>query len=231
MWFEAAPENSPLRLIIFDMDGTLVDTVGLIVETVSEAFTAIGETAPDEAAIRSISGITAREAMGILAPHADGQRIDEIVASYRGQYLSRAGLEREPLFRGAMEAIDRLRRRPGNILAIATGKGYRGAIALLDVHGIRGHFNSIQTPDHNRGKPDPQMIETAISQAGASKAETVMIGDTTHDMKMARAAGVGAIGVAWGYHARDELRKAGADVVIETFDDLDHAIDKLIRHA
>jgi phosphoglycolate phosphatase len=220
-----------LRLIIFDMDGTLVDTVGLIVETMSDAFTSIGEAAPDDLAIRGISGITLDDAIALLAPAADQKRHVELAASYRKHYRSRAGLEREPLFKGAVEAIDRLRTKPGTILAIATGKGFQSATALLDAHGIRGHFHSVQTPSHNRGKPDPQMIETAMAQAGASKAETVMVGDTVHDMRMSRAAGVAAIGVAWGYHEREELRKAGADVVIESFDDLDHAIDKLLRHA
>lgn len=220
-----------MRLIIFDMDGTLVDTVGLLVETMTDAFTSIGETAPDEVAIRGISGITLPEAIGMLAPSLDPTRHGAVVDSYRQHYRGRAGLEREPLFKGAVEAIDRLRGKPGTILAIATGKGFRSATSLLDVHGIRAHFHSVQTPSHNRGKPDPQMIETAMAQAGAGKAETVMIGDTVHDMKMARAAGVAAIGVAWGYHEREELRKAGADVVLESFDDLDHAIEKLLRHA
>jgi phosphoglycolate phosphatase len=89
----------------------------------------------------------------------------------------------------------------------------------------------VQTPDHNRGKPDPQMIETAMEHAGATRAEAVMVGDTVHDMRMAKAAGVGAIGVAWGYHAVEELQRAGADVVIERFEQLDDAIDTLLsRH-
>ena len=217
-----------MRLVIFDMDGTLVDSAGLIVATIGDAFTALGETAPEEKAIRAISGITAREAMTILAPHVDQEGGDALLATYRSLYRSRAGLDREPLFKGAVEAINRLRAAPATILAIATGKGFRGATALLDVHGIRRHFHSIQTPDHNRGKPDPQMIETAMSQAGASGAETVMIGDTVHDMRMAKAAGVSAIGVAWGYHERNELRQAGADEVVESFEELDHAIARLI---
>ena len=218
-----------MRLIIFDMDGTLVDTVGIIVETVGEAFTALGETAPDEQAIRAISGITLDQAIAILAPHANEKRVGELSKSYLDHYHPRATPSTASrCSRARIEAIDRLRAKPGNILAIATGKGYQSALALLDRHGIRGHFHSVQTPDHNRGKPDPQMIETAMAKAGASKAETVMIGDTMHDMRMARAAGVAAIGVAWGYHERAELRKAGADVVLESFDELDHAIDKLL---
>ena len=111
------------------------------------------------------------------------------------------------------------------------GKGYRGATTLLERHNILTRFNSIQTPDHNRGKPDPQMIETAIAKAGVNRADTVMIGDTVHDMRMAGAAGVKAIGVTWGYHEVDELRAAGADVVIDRFDQLDGAIDQVMGTA
>jgi phosphoglycolate phosphatase len=216
-----------LRLVIFDLDGTLIDSVALIVETVTNAFKAVNETVPDERTIRSISGITARDAMAILAPHATPDRVEEITASYRQHYLSGAGLSREPLFKGALEALDRLQQDPETILAVATGKGHSSAVTLLGLHGIVDRFHSIETPTHNRGKPDPQMIETAMSKAGADRSQTVMIGDTVHDMRMAKAGGVGAIGVAWGYHERTELEAAGADIVIDRFDDLDAAVFRL----
>ena len=218
-----------MRLVVFDLDGTLIDSVALIVETVTNAFEAINEPPPTEAAIRSISGITARDAMRILAPGAVEARVDEIYHSYISHYRAGAGLAREPLFAGALAALDRLQAYPDTILAVATGKGHRGAVTLLERHGIIERFHSIQTPDHNRGKPDPQMIETAMDMAGADRSETVMIGDTVHDMRMARAARVGAIGVGWGYHAVTELNDAGADIVIGSFDELDAAIDHLLR--
>ena len=217
-----------MRLVIFDLDGTLIDSVALIVETLTAAFQAIGEPAPQESAIRAISGITAAEAMGILAPNADTDRLAEILESYRSQYRERAGLAREPLFNGALDALERLRSQPGTILAVATGKAYRSAVTLLTAHGILDRFASVQTPDHNRGKPDPQMLQTAMTHTGATPGQTVMIGDTVHDMKMAKSAGVGAIGVAWGYHEASALKDAGADIVIERFDQLDAAIDQLV---
>ena len=216
-----------MRLVIFDLDGTLIDSVALIVDTITNAFRAVNERVPDERMIRSISGITARDAMAILAPHATPERVEEITASYRRHYLSGAGLAREPMFEGAMAALDRLTADPETILAVATGKGHQGAVTVLDLHGIAGRFNSIETPTHNRGKPDPQMIETAMQKAGVDKAQTVMVGDTVHDMRMAKAAGVGAIGVAWGYHERDDLIEAGADLVIDRFDELDGAVARL----
>jgi phosphoglycolate phosphatase len=220
-----------MRLIIFDMDGTLIDSVGLIVETVTAAFNAINEPVPTESAIRAISGITAREAMGVLAPLASPTRVEEILDSYRAHYRERAGVAREPMFQGALDALDRLQRRKDTILAVATGKGYQGAVTLLQRHNILERFHSVETPDHNRGKPDPQMIETAMQKAGASRAETVMLGDTVHDMRMAKAGGVKAIGVAWGYHTVFDLNEAGADVIIESFGELDTAIDEVLGMA
>jgi phosphoglycolate phosphatase len=220
-----------MRLIIFDLDGTLIDSVGLIVETVTAAFSAIDEPVPTETAIRAISGITAREAMGVLAPAATPSRVEEILDSYRAHYRQRAGTAREPMFQGALDALNRLHRQQDTVLAVATGKGYQGAVTLLERHAILERFHSVQTPDHNRGKPDPQMIETAMEKAGATRRETVMIGDTVHDMKMAKAAGVKAIGVAWGYHTVFDLNEAGADVIVESFAELDAAIDEVLGTA
>lgn len=218
-----------MKLAIFDLDGTLIDSVALIVETVVASFERAGHTVPDEKAIRAISGITAREALGILAPNTEPHRVDQIMEIYREEYRRRAGVGREPLFAGALAALDRLQADPRTILAVATGKGYRGAVTLLESHGIIERFQSVQTPDHNRGKPDPEMIHTAMSKAGIGPRRTVMIGDTVHDMRMARAAGVGAIGVGWGYHEVTELEDAGAHVVLQRFEDLDAAIERLVN--
>jgi phosphoglycolate phosphatase len=217
-----------MRLIIFDMDGTLIDSVALIVETMTAAFEAVGEPAPTAAAIRSVSGITAKDALAILTPGADEARVLRLTDSYRNQYRSRAGRAREALFDGALATLERLRHAPDTILAVATGKGHSSAVALLNEHGIRDWFNSVETPTHNRGKPDPQMIETAMAKTGASKSETVMIGDTVHDIRMAKAARVKAIGVAWGYHSVVELEAAGADMIVERFEALEGTITKLL---
>ncbi|WP_055049153.1 HAD family hydrolase [Devosia sp. A16] len=218
-----------MRLVVFDLDGTLINSEALIIETVRESFASVGQAIPTDDQIRSISGITARDAMGILAPGVDSDRIDVILNAYRAAYLQKAGLAREPMFEGALDALDRLQADPETILAVATGKGHAGAITLLERHQIIGRFNSIQTPAHNRGKPDPQMIETAMHKAGIGREATVMIGDTSHDMKMARNAGVKALGVSWGYHAVAELEAAGAHLVIHRMDELVDAVDKLLE--
>src|SRR5690606_38280780 len=174
------------------------DSVALIVRTVTDAFTAIDEPVPTETAIRSISGLSLNVAMQVLAPAASPERAGQIVESYRAHYHRGAGVEAKPLFAGALAALDRLQQRPDTILAGASRKGDRGAVSLLARHAILDRCRSVQAPEHDRGKPDPQKIETAMEKAGAGKSETVMIGDTVHDMRMAKAAGVQAIGVAWG---------------------------------
>ncbi len=218
-----------MRLVVFDLDGTLINSEALIIETVRESFGSLGQAIPTDDAIRAISGITARDAMAILAPGLDEARIDLILNAYRSTYMQKAGLAREPMFDGALAALDRLQEDPETILAVATGKGHAGAITLLERHDIIGRFHSIQTPAHNRGKPDPQMIETAMERAGIGREATVMIGDTSHDMKMARNAGVKALGVSWGYHTVPELESAGAHRVIHRMDELVDAVNELLE--
>ena len=217
-----------MRLIVFDLDGTLVDSEALIVASVTEAFRAVNEPVPDVGAIRAISGITARDALAILAPGADEARVDVLLESYVDHYHRRSAASIEPLFEGALELLDRLQASPETILAVATGKGYAGAVTLLERHGIIDRFNSIETPTHNRGKPDPEMVHTAMNKAGVDAAHTVMLGDTVHDMRMAKAAGVKALGVAWGYHEAADLELAGADIVVRGFCEVDARIDELV---
>lgn len=217
-----------MRLIVFDLDGTLVDSEALIVASVTEAFRAVNEPVPDVGAIRAISGITARDALAILAPGADEARVDVLLESYVDHYHRRSAASIEPLFEGALELLDRLQASPETILAVATGKGYAGAVTLLERHGIIDRFNSIETPTHNRGKPDPEMVHTAMNKAGVDAAHTVMLGDTVHDMRMAKAAGVKALGVAWGYHEAADLEVAGADIVVRGFSEVDARIDELV---
>lgn len=217
-----------MRLVVFDLDGTLIDSEALIVGAVRDSFHAVDEAVPSDDAIRAISGITARDAIAILAPTADAARVEVLLESYITHYTRRTAQAREPMFEGALAALDRLQAAPETILAVATGKGYPGAVTLLEHHGIIGRFKSIETPTHNRGKPDPQMLQMAMQKAGVSAARTAMVGDTVHDMRMARAAGVKAIGVAWGYHDSADLREAGADIVIRNFPELDAGVDDLI---
>lgn len=220
-----------MKLVVFDMDGTLIDTHALITEQMAAAFIGTGLAAPSPEASRRVIGLSLPVAIGQLAGSDDADLIDRLVETYRSSY--RANLEtaadREPLFPGTREALDRLRGDEETILGIATGKGLQGVHRILGNHGLTDHFNTLQTPDHNPSKPHPGMLLRAMAETGADTAETIMIGDTTYDIGLANAAGVRSIGVTWGYHDRDELVAAGATVLIDRYEDLDAALASLLE--
>ena len=132
------------------------------------------------------------------------------------------------MYPGAKAAIESLVQRDDILLGIATGKSRRGVDRLLEREGWQRHFMTIQTADEHPSKPHPSMILTALAQAGTEPHRAVMIGDTTFDMAMARAAGVAALGVEWGYHSAADLTRAGAGRVIGSFGDLTPSLDRLI---
>jgi len=220
-----------MRLIMFDMDGTLIDTQALISEHMGAAFASLNLPPPAPAEIRSIIGLSLPVAVGVLAKTKDVDLIEGLVGQYRSLY--KASLEhdvdREPLYPGARDAIDRLKQRPDNILGVATGKGLSGVTRILGNHGITGHFVTLQTPDHNPSKPHPGMLLRAMAETGAEPASTVMVGDTTYDMELARAAGCRAIGVTWGYHPAEDLLTAGAGTLIHDYSELDAAIERVLE--
>jgi phosphoglycolate phosphatase len=152
------------------------------------------------------------------------------VIAYKASYSANLAVAsgREPLYPGTREALDILHARPEAILGVATGKGLSGVNRLLDLHGLTGHFATLQTPDHNPSKPHPGMLLRAMAQTGALASETVMIGDTTFDMETAVAAGVAGIGVSWGYHPHEHLTEAGAVRIVHDYADLPAAIDEVL---
>jgi phosphoglycolate phosphatase len=220
-----------MRLIVFDMDGTLIDTQALISEHMGSAFTSLGLVPPSPAQVRQIIGLSLPVAVGQLAGTDDINLIEGIVGQYKSFY--KASLEhevdREPLYPGAREALDRLREQKGTIIGIATGKGLTGVARILDNHGIAGHFTTLQTPDHNPSKPHPGMLLTAMAETGVEPHQTVMVGDTVFDMELARAAKVRSVGVSWGYHEAADLLKAGAGTLIHDYSELDAAIERVLE--
>jgi len=199
------------RLAIFDCDGTLVDSQINICRAMETAFGGAGLRAPPRAAIRQIVGLNLVEAIAILLPDADDVLIRGLAADYKTafQRLRAMGEIDEPLFDGIAEAVTAIG-KAGWLLGVATGKSDRGLAHVLSRHGLGTLFVTLQTADHHPSKPHPAMVEAAMAEAGATPAETVVIGDTSFDMAMARAAGARAVGVGWGYHPAAELRRAGA---------------------
>jgi len=218
------------RLAVFDVDGTLIDSQHAIVAAMEAAWRAHGLGSPEPASVRRVIGLSLVEAVAVLLPGMAESDHVRIAHSYKDAFgaLCRKPDHEEPLFPGAREAIDALA-ADGWLIALATGKSRRGVWRMLDAHGLEACFQSIQTADDNPGKPHPAMLIRAMAETGASASETVMIGDTSYDMVMARNAGVGAIGVSWGNHLSAELVEAGAHHILESYADLPPSIARLVN--
>ena len=218
------------RLVVFDCDGTLVDSQHLIIEAMGVAFGEHGREIPPPDAIRHVVGLSLVEAVADLATEATIVECHAIALAYKDAFheLRQRPEMIEPMFDGATQALVELDQR-GYLLGMATGKSRRGADAVLAHHGLVELFVSVQTGDRHPSKPHPGMLEQVMSETGSRAAETILIGDTTFDMAMARAAGVRPIAVAWGYHPIDALRHAGAADVVHDFDQLLKMITKVMQ--
>ncbi len=212
----------PFRLIVFDFDGTLVDSLQFIVTAFSRAFEDQGFPAPATEAIRRIVGLRLEAAAARLLPDPqDTETAERIAGSYRVAFqdMRARNLIDEPLYPGVRETLALLN-RPEVCLGIATGKSRHGLVSSLERHGLSEIFVTLQTADDGPGKPHPEILHRAMSEVGAGPDETVVIGDTSYDMEMAVNARVRALGVGWGYHDAEELRASGAVHVVESFPDL-----------
>jgi phosphoglycolate phosphatase len=209
------------RLVLFDCDGTLVDSQRPILRAMAAVFEEREMAPPSAADVRQVIGLVLPEAMARLLPNRTAAERETLVARYKAIYaaLRTEPDHAEPLYPGALEAIEDLR-EGGFMLGVVTGKSERGLKATLALHGIEDRFATLQTGDRNPGKPDPSMVEKAMAEVGADRAGTLVVGDTTFDVLMARAAGVSALGVGWGYHSRLALIEAGALAVIDRFAEL-----------
>jgi phosphoglycolate phosphatase len=218
------------RLVIFDMDGTLIDSVALIAAAMDAAFAAVGRTPPGFEATRAIVGLSLPVAVDRLDPGLGETGVAATVAAYKEAFVALRAARGEtaatPLFPGARTALDGLA-AGGAMLGVATGKARRGLKPILDGHGLAHLFATTQTADDAPSKPHPGMALNALRETGVAATRAALVGDTSYDMAMARAAGVAAVGVAWGCHAPDALREAGAQAVIEDFAELDAALARL----
>lgn len=222
-----------LRLVIFDVDGTLVDSQADILGAMATSFAAQGLPMPPRAAVLSIVGLSLVEAMARLVPDLPDALRAELVTGYKQAYMGKRvtsdTLQTSPLYPGARDVLDLLSRQPETLLGVATGKSQRGLDALIASHGLEGLFLTRQVADHHPSKPHPSMIFQALRETGVDPADAVMVGDTTYDMDMALAAGIRSVGVSWGYHGAAAL--TSATCVIDSFADLPDQLDILWKVA
>ncbi|WP_264046810.1 HAD-IA family hydrolase [Methylobacterium flocculans] len=209
-----------MKLIVFDVDGTLVDSQHLIVAAQGMAFAEHGLAAPSRTESLSVVGLSLPQAFRRLV--GDDGPIEGLSESYKRAFniLRLDPAYEEPLFPGMGDLLAHLHARDDVQLGIATGKARRGVDRLIESHGWHGWFATTQSADDAPSKPDPAMLLQAMAETGTGPEATVMIGDTTYDMAMAVSAGTAAVGVAWGYHPVGALFGAGASIVVERAADL-----------
>ncbi|WP_251976489.1 HAD-IA family hydrolase [Salinicola avicenniae] len=205
------------RLVIFDWDGTLMDSAPRIVACMQAAARAQGVPVLDDDAIRDIIGLGLPEALAALYPQLPLAEREALQSAY-GQQFRAADQVPAPFFAGVVEGLGRLQRVPGCQLAVATGKSRRGLDRVFAHEQCGAWFVASRTADLTRSKPHPQMLEELLEACDVSPEETVMVGDTAYDLEMARALGVDRVAVTYGVHARERLLRSDPILVVDAFE-------------
>lgn len=190
------------ELVVFDWDGTLLDSAGAIVQAIQSACRDLGLAIPDDAGARHVIGLGLADALRHAVPDLQPENYQAMVERYRFHYLS--GDHQLTLFPGIREMLARLQ-AAGHILSVATGKSRQGLDRALDHSGLRPLFQASRCADECHSKPHPQMLDDLMAEFGVAAASTVMIGDTSHDLLMASNAGVDSLAVTYGAHPHEHL--------------------------
>lgn len=205
-------------LVVFDWDGTILDSAAAIVRSIQAACADLELPVPDEARARHVIGLGLVDAMHHAVPALTPDRMPAMIERYRHHYLS--GDHALSLFDGIPALVERLR-AAGHLMAIATGKSRVGLERSLDHSGLRPLFHGSRCADECHSKPHPQMLLELMEEFGVTAGETVMIGDTSHDLLMATNAGVDGLAVTYGAHAHDHLREHAPVACVHTVAELD----------
>ena len=198
-------ELAGLRLVVFDWDGTLIDSEARIVASMEASIAAVGLEPLPRSALRNVIGLGLREALVMLYPDQDEQQLMQLIEAYRRQFVELNPIPQAP-FPGAREVLEWLRER-GLTLAVATGKARRGLDRSFDETGFGEFFAASRCADESGSKPHPRMLHELMVALDIAPEQTLMIGDTEYDLEMAQRAGVHALAVTCGMHAPERLQR------------------------
>lgn len=213
------------KLLVFDWDGTVMDSAGVIVSSLQQACLDLGLEAPSGERARHVIGLGLRDALSHIAPSLPESEYEALSLRYRTHFLAQD--LSIPLFPGALGAVQDLHAR-GFSLAVATGKSRHGLDRVLAQTGLGGYFHYTRCADEGYSKPHPGMLQDIMQRLSYEPHETLMIGDTSHDLQMAINAGVDAVAVAYGAHTKEDLLAYRPLLCAATFKELHQC---LIAHA
>ena len=218
------------KLVIMDLDGTLVDSQEFIISATTVAFRDEGLKVPKRENILSIIGLSLAEAFRVLNKDLNEKQIKKLISEFKKCYNT---FNQEqlisPLYENAKNFLENLKRNEEIILAIATGKGLKGLLQILKAHNLEAFFSKLQTSDFYPSKPDPTMLVSLMKTLKIKTEDAVMVGDTDFDISMAHRAGIKSIGVLWGYHSISRIKLMKPTAIVENFADLEQKINELFR--
>jgi phosphoglycolate phosphatase len=204
-------------LIVFDWDGTVMDSTAVIANSIQSACRDLALTVPTDEVARHVIGLGLDQALRYAVPSAGASRHEELVARYRHHFFSQENAM--PLFAGA-EALMQELRAEGYLLAVATGKNRNGLDRALKASNMAQYFHSTRTADQTVSKPDPTMLHEILDELEVSVGRSLMVGDTTHDLQMAVNAGMSSLGMTHGAHPADQLLELKPLALLDDFSDL-----------
>jgi len=218
-----------VKLAIFDVDGTLMDSQAMIIASLTAAFTAEGLPLPSRPDMLGIVGLSLVKAMSVLRPDDEPARHESLAEAYKQAFWSFRTDKSFPEipFDGALDLLRRLKARDDVLIGVATGKSQRGVRHIIDQFGLEGVFSTIQTSDDAPSKPHPGMILQAMDECDTKPQDTVMIGDALFDIEMAHAASVTPIAVAWGFQPTAVLARANPHAIVNNFNELESTLTSL----
>lgn len=206
------------KLVIFDWDGTLMDSVDRIVSSMQSAAKVVGLAVPSNNATKEIIGLSLPIAVEKLFSGITSEQIDAMVLEYKYQYIEVDKTE-SPLFANALNLLTKMKQND-KLLAVATGKGRDGLNRVLNISETEAFFHTTRCAGEMPSKPNPQMLHSILEELAIAPHEAIMIGDTSHDLEMAQNAGIASIGVTFGVHKREVLEKYQPKAIVNSLIEL-----------